>query len=125
MTLLPTVAAFREIRITAKQIAARVSQEPPLIPGTGNGSTERPADEEISKHNPAAQANLRRGRITAGTPSAGTENRALQPDILIMLRTDSKRGNEYSSKFSMENAIGGAWLPGSFVRYRVLAGAGR
>jgi hypothetical protein len=56
MTLLPTVAAFREIRIIAKQIAARVSQEPPLIPCTGNGSTERPADEEISKHNPAAQA---------------------------------------------------------------------
>jgi hypothetical protein len=29
-----------------------------------------------------------------------------------MLRTDSKRGNEYSSKFRLENTSGGAWLPG-------------
>jgi hypothetical protein len=50
---------------------------------------------------------------------------AFQPDILIMLRTDSKRVNEYSSEFSMENTTGGARVPGSFVRHRVLAGAGR
>jgi hypothetical protein len=58
-------------------------------------------------------------------PVHRSTNRALRPDILIMLRTDWKRGNEYSSEFSVENATGGARVPGPFVRYRVLAGAGR
>jgi hypothetical protein len=62
---------------------------------------------------------------TPVTFSTGGENRALQPDILIMLRADSKRGNEYSSEFNMENTTGGARVPGPFVRHRVLAGAGR
>ena len=59
------------------------------------------------------------------TFSTRGENRALQPDILIMLRADSKRGNEYSSEFNVENTTGGARVPGPFVRHRVLAGAGR
>ena len=76
---------------------------------------------------------LRMGSEVLGPPpketrvtfSIGDENRALQPDILIMLRADSKRGNEYSSEFSVENATSGARVPGPFVRHRVLAGAGR
>lgn len=59
------------------------------------------------------------------TFSTGGENRALQPDILIVLSADSKRGNEYSSEFNVENTTGGARVPGPFVRHRVLAGAGR
>jgi hypothetical protein len=62
---------------------------------------------------------------TPVTFSAGGENRALQPDILIMLRADSKRKNEYSSEFNVENTTGGTRVPGPFVRHRVLAGAGR
>jgi hypothetical protein len=85
------------------------------------------------------------------TFSAGIENPALQPDILIMSfvrellltlsvpsatgnvlkerqngsRPDAKGRNEHSSTFSMENTTGGARVPGPFVRHRVLAGAGR
>ena len=55
----------------------------------------------------------------------GGENRALQPDILIMLRADSESGNEYSSEFNVEDTTGGTRVPGPFLRHRVLAGAGR
>jgi hypothetical protein len=40
-----------------------------------------------------------------------------QPDILIMLKTDSAREHAYSSQFGMENTTGGGRVPGSLVRY--------
>jgi hypothetical protein len=52
--------------------------------------------------------NLRLRWIRGDTPQQEQKIGALQPDILIMLRTDSKRGNEYSSKFKMEDKTGGA-----------------
>jgi hypothetical protein len=75
------------------------------IPGTGNGSAERSAVGKISKRNLAllAEPCLRGSALIL---LSETENRVLQPDILIVLRTDSKRVNEYSSEFSMENTTG-------------------